>query len=88
VISERLASGCDDLVKSILFIFGFVAGLALIVFGWWGFFTRSGQHAFPEMAGILPFYAFGLGLAFLFLISVVCLIYRRRRRRGNYPARK
>ena len=36
-------------------------GVALMVFGWWGIFTASGQRAYDEMAGMIPFYGGILG---------------------------
>ena len=46
----------------ILIIISGILGLGLFVFGWWGQYTKAGQKAFDEMAGILPFFAFYLGV--------------------------
>lgn len=35
----------------------FAASILLLVFGVWGIFSTPGQHAFDEMAGIVPFAA-------------------------------
>ena len=55
-----------------------VFGVTLIAFCGWGMFTTSGQAAFPEMAGLLPFYAGTLGSAIVLLTGLVHLFYRRR----------
>jgi len=37
--------------------------LVLLIFGYWGLNTKSGQHHFDEMAGMIPtFLGYGLGL--------------------------
>ena len=59
-------------------IFFFLIGLALLGFCWWGMFTASGQSTFPEMAGILPFYAGGLGGAIVLLTGLIHVFRRRR----------
>jgi hypothetical protein len=41
-------------------------------------FTASGQSTFPEMAGILPFYAGGLGGAIVLLTGLIHVFRRRR----------
>ena len=52
-----------------------VVGLVLLIFGWWGQHTESGQKKFDEMAGMIPFFAFYLGII-LALISVSTLVYK------------
>ena len=42
-------------MKVVLTLF-LLTGLSLIGFCGWGLFTVTGQEAFPEMAGVLPFY--------------------------------
>jgi hypothetical protein len=60
--------------------FFLLIGLALLGFCWWGMFTASGTSTFPEMAGILPFYAGGLGGAIILLTGLVYAF-----RRGRQP---
>jgi hypothetical protein len=53
------------------------AGLCLVVFGWWGTYTIEGQHAYDEMAGIVPF--LGLyGGGFLVIASIAGIWYLNR----------
>lgn len=42
-----------------------VAGLAAAAFGWWGTYTVAGQHAYDEMAGMIPFFALWGGLVLI-----------------------
>lgn len=37
-----------------------IIGLIFMAFGYWGYFTTSGAHAFDEMNGLIPFFAWGL----------------------------
>jgi hypothetical protein len=55
-------------------------GASLIAFCGWGMFTASGQAAFPEMAGLLPFYAGTLGGTIVLLTGLVYVFGRRRHR--------
>ena len=48
----------------------FAASILLLVFGAWGIFSTSGQHAFDEMAGIVPFAAVLLSP----ILAIVALI--------------
>jgi hypothetical protein len=43
-------------------------GLALMALCAWGFFTKSGQAAYPETAGLIPFYA-GIGGAACLILA-------------------
>ena len=63
-------------MKVVLSLF-LLFGLTLVGFCGWGMFTTSGQAAFPEMAGLLPFYA---GSAIVLLAGLVSVFYRRRHR--------
>lgn len=58
-------------------------GLGLLGFSWWGLFTTAGQAAFPEMAGLLPFYAGGLGSTIIVLTGLISAIRRWRQRRNT-----
>jgi hypothetical protein len=55
-------------------------GFALFAFCWWGMFTTTGTSTFPEMAGLLPFYAGGLGGAIIVLTGLIYAFRRWRRR--------
>jgi len=62
-------------MKVVLSLF-LLFGLMLVGFCGWGMFTTSGQAAFPEMAGLLPFYAGALGGAIVLLTGLVYLFRR------------
>ena len=66
-------------MKVVLSLF-LLFGLMLVGFCGWGMFTTLGQAAFPEMAGLLPFYAGTLGSAIVLLAGLVYVFYRRRHR--------
>ena len=64
---------------------GFNAGaisaiLLLAPFGSWGLFTAQGQKQFPEMSGMLPYFALVFAGALLILLVVFNLLWRRTRR--------
>jgi hypothetical protein len=61
-------------MKGIRFaIFLFI--LAVMAYGYWGAFTRSGQRYYDEMDAMYPFFALLIAGAAL-LIFIVFLIYR------------
>lgn len=51
-----------------------ISGLSLTAFGWWGTKTKEGQQKFDEMAGMIPYFSYYLGIAFL-VISLGIFIY-------------
>lgn len=65
----------------VFLLFFLSIGLALLGFCGWGLFTATGQAAFPEMAGLLPFYAGGLGGAIVVLTGLIQLFRFWRQRR-------
>lgn len=52
-------------------------GLVLGTFSWWGMFTRSGNRAFDEMAGMIPMAA-GLVAGVLLIVAGAWKLMRRR----------
>ena len=64
-------------MKVVLSLF-LLFGVTLIAFCGWGMLTTSGQAAFPEMAGLLPFYAGTLGSAIVLLTGLIYLFHRGR----------
>ncbi len=62
-----------------IFLLIFLAiGLGLLGACWWGLYTAAGQAAFPEMAGILPYYFGALGGAIVLLTGLISLFRRLR----------
>jgi hypothetical protein len=53
--------------------FIFFISIILAAFGYWGTYTKAGNIAYDEMAGMIPYFAL-LAAAILFVISIVlCL---------------
>lgn len=46
-----------------------LASCCLAIFAWWGIYTRAGNRAFDEMAGVVPMYA-GFAAAVGLLLSL------------------
>jgi hypothetical protein len=63
-----------------------VCGIALLLHGWWGICTRSGQRVYPEMAGLLPFYGGGVGVILLLLAAVLYGVRWYKTRRSSAGA--
>jgi hypothetical protein len=61
-------------------------GLALMAWCGWGLFTKSGQAAYPEMAGLIPFYA-GIGGAACLILAAGAYGFRCWRRNRNNKSR-
>jgi hypothetical protein len=53
--------------------------LFLVPFGAWGLFTVQGQNQFPEMSGILPFFALVFAGVLLLLLAVFNGLWRRKK---------
>ncbi|HEX8402076.1 MAG TPA: hypothetical protein VF628_10260 [Allosphingosinicella sp.] len=62
----------------------FTLAAVLAGFAYWGIYTLDGQHAFDEMAGIVP-YSAGLGSVILGVSGLLTwwLNWRRTRRSGQ-----
>jgi len=58
----------------------FATSILLLVFGAWGIFSTSGQHAFDEMAGIVPFAAIVLSPV-LAIVALIAWWFARRAER-------
>jgi len=61
---------------SIFIIITNLLGVSLLTFGWWGQYTKSGHQNFDEMAGMIPFFAFYLGVIVV-VISISTLLYKK-----------
>jgi hypothetical protein len=66
-------------MKTFLLVF-LTIGFLLLGFCCWGLSTVAGQTAFPEMAGLLPFYSGVLGGAVI-LLTILILGFRHWRSR-------
>ena len=56
----------------VLLLLSLISGL----FGYWGAFTKPGNHLFDEMSGIIPYF-FGFGISILsFSIALILLLVR------------
>jgi hypothetical protein len=47
-------------------------------FGAWGIFTEAGRREFPEMSGLIPYYAILFSAAFLIVMIIANLIVKRK----------
>lgn len=66
------------MLKKIAYIL-IVLALPLVVWGYYGLFTKAGNKQYDEMDGMWPF--FGLvGAAVLVFISIILLIWQRMKR--------
>ncbi len=74
-------------MKTVLLLF-FLFGLSLLGFCFWGVSTSAGQAAFPEMAGLYPFYAGGLSGAIVLLTALIYTSRRWRDRRASRSSRE
>ena len=59
-----------------------VLAIACEAFGYWGLNTVDGQHAYDEMAGIVPFAAAVLGWILAVIAMVLLWLKRRARKRA------
>jgi len=58
-----------------------ILSLALIGYGYWGAFTRSGNKVYDEMDGMLPFFVLLTGVILLIVSLILFIIMRRRNRK-------
>ncbi|CAN5239611.1 hypothetical protein BH11BAC6_BH11BAC6_08650 [soil metagenome] len=58
-----------------------IIAIALIVYGYWGAFTQSGNKVYDEMDAYLPFFAMILGVILFTAYLVLIIIIRRRKGR-------
>tara|TARA_R110002096_G_scaffold42893_30_gene115419 strand:+ start:436 stop:633 length:198 start_codon:yes stop_codon:yes gene_type:complete len=52
----------------------FLIGLAAVLFGAWGIHTKMGRSRFDEMAGIIPYSAWYLGIGLIALAVVLWIV--------------
>lgn len=58
-----------------------ITATALIIYGYWGAFTKPGNKVFDEMDGYIPFFML-IGGVVLFIVFLVLVIIRRKRSRN------
>jgi hypothetical protein len=51
--------------------------IVLAAFGAWGLFSAEGSKQFPEMAGLLPFYALLLAGTLFICVVIINVVWRR-----------
>ena len=51
-----------------------LSGFALSAFGAWGKHSEAGQRKYDEMAGMIPYFAWWLGLLFLAVAAMLGLV--------------
>lgn len=56
-------------MKATLIVLGLLS-MALITFGQWGIRSEAGRRAFDEMAGIIPYFSWYIGLVLL-VVTVI-----------------
>ena len=62
-------------------IIGIIA-IALIIYGYWGAFTKSGNKVYDEMDAYFPFFLL-VGGSVLFIISLVLFIIMRTKAKSD-----
>jgi hypothetical protein len=62
-------------------IIGIIA-TALMIYGYWGAFTQSGNKVYDEMDAYFPFFLL-LGGVVLFIVFLILLIIMRRKAKNN-----
>lgn len=43
----------------------YILAIALIIYGYWGVFTKSGSRYYDEMSGMIPWFLMLLGIALM-----------------------
>lgn len=49
-----------------------------LVFGFWGYFTKTGAGYFDEMSGMIPFFALIFGAGLLIMSGLLWFFVKRR----------
>jgi ABC-type phosphate transport system permease subunit len=56
-------------------------GIASIIYGYWGAFTRSGNKVYDEMDAYLPFFILIAGVSLMIAFIILEIIMRRKKKR-------
>jgi hypothetical protein len=56
----------------------FFFSLALMIYGYWGAFTNSGNKVYDEMDGFFPFFLM-IGGVVLFIVFLILVVLMRRK---------
>jgi heme/copper-type cytochrome/quinol oxidase subunit 2 len=55
-----------------------IVAIALMIYGYWGAFTPSGNKVYDEMDGYFPFFLL-IGGVILFIVFLILVFIRRRK---------
>jgi len=66
-------------MKKWAFVLAFL-GLVCLTFAWWGMNTEAGQHAYDEMAGIIPLASGLLGWCLIAAAALIAFLAWRVKR--------
>ena len=58
-----------------------IVAIVLIIYGYWGAFTQSGNKIYDEMDALLPFFVLIFGVILLIVFLVLVFIMRRKSKR-------
>lgn len=58
-----------------------IVGIASIIYGYWGAFTRSGNKVYDEMDAYLPFFILIAGVILVIAFIILAIIMRRKNKR-------
>lgn len=56
----------------------FIVAVALIIYGYWGAFTQSGNKIYDEMDALLPFFVLIFGVFLIIVFLVLFFIMKRK----------
>lgn len=62
-----------------------MAGVAAMVFGYWGSYTPAGHERYEEMAGMIPFFSLVIGAVAVLTGAFTWLYIRYRNSTGVRP---
>jgi uncharacterized membrane protein len=68
----------DDLKMKKAARFILPLSIAMVVYGYWGAFTKAGNRVYDEMDGLLPFFVLIVGLILLIVVLVLIFLMKRK----------
>ena len=60
-----------------------VVAMVLIVYGYWGTFTKSGNKVYDEMDAMLPFFVLIFGVILLLVFAILVFIMKGKSKAGK-----